>query len=353
MEAHLLHKKNKILILISALGWWLLHVLALYKLGLNIKIALIDSTVNNSLLFAVCFGTSHMMRWLDPDKKKASIKIVSLSLIAFFCAKIAALIIAALCTSLLPHLLNDTAAYTEMLKKTVLIRFAIALLLITWVALANWFFNSLSQQQAGEKQKNDSEKLLREAELMDLRQQLQPHFLFNSLNSINALVVTKPEEARKMIQQLSGFLRGTLKKDEQTFISFQEELKHLQLYLEIEKVRFGHRLHLDFLIDEDSCCLLIPPLLLQPIVENAIKFGLYDTTGEVTIKIIAKKENKNLKINISNPFDPETAQPNKGIGFGLSSINRRLYLLFYQNNLVQTSTHENTFTTTLIIPQSS
>ena len=117
-------------------------------------------------------------------------------------------------------------------------------------------------------------------------QQLQPHFLFNSLNSINALIGFKPDEARKMIHQLSDFLRGTLKKDDdQLQVTLNDELQHLNLYLEIEKVRFGHRLQTEISCDERSGSAKLPSMLLQPIVENAIKFGLYDTTGEVVVSL--------------------------------------------------------------------
>src|SRR5690606_35869240 len=118
-------------------------------------------------------------------------------------------------------------------------------------------------------------ELLRSAELAKLRQQLQPHFLFNSLNSISALAGSKPEEARKMVHQLSEFLRGTLHKDEQTLVPFSDELRHLQLYLDIEKVRFGNRLKTEIDTHETCLNLKLPSLILQPVVENAIKFGLY------------------------------------------------------------------------------
>src|SRR6185436_1417225 len=131
-----------------------------------------------------------------------------------------------------------------------------------------WFYMKTESER--KQRKSDAEKLAREAELTGLRQQLQPHFLFNSLNSISALAGTKPEEARKMIQQLSDFLRGTLKKDDQQLVSLSEELQQLQLYLEIEKVRFGHRLRTEITNDERSLSLQLPSLLLQPIVENAI-----------------------------------------------------------------------------------
>ncbi|MCF8254156.1 MAG: histidine kinase, partial [Bacteroidia bacterium] len=180
----------------------------------------------------------------------------------------------------------------------------------------------------------------------------QPHFLFNSLNSISALAGSKPEQARVMIQQLSEFLRHTLRKDEQQLISLKEELYQLDLYLQIEKVRFGNRLLSSISIDKNCEHLLLPVLVLQPLVENAIKFGLYDTLGEVEILVKATcKEGKQLQIEISNPFDPETHNQNGGTGFGLDSIKRRMYLLYASNDLVQTEIKEKQFTVRVNIPQ--
>ena len=199
--------------------------------------------------------------------------------------------------------------------------------------------------------KAEAERLAREAELFKLRQQLQPHFLFNSLNSISALTGTQPEKARHMINQLSEFLRGTLKKDEKQWNTLEEEMQYLQLYLDIEKVRFGHRLQTDIFCEDAAVNLNLPSMLLQPVVENAIKFGLYDTTGEVLIKINAKKLDNTLEVAVENPFDPETSQPLKGTGFGLPSIQRRLFLLFARQDLLNTKKEDNHFTTTIIIPQ--
>jgi len=193
--------------------------------------------------------------------------------------------------------------------------------------------------------------LAREAELRALRAQVHPHFLFNSLNSISALAGSRPEQARKMIHQLSEFLRGTLRKEEHQWVTLADELQHLGLYLEIEKVRFGHRLDTQITSDVETGSLKLPPMLLQPLVENAIKFGLYDTTEDITVKITATKEKEYLSIEVQNPFDPETAAPRQGTGFGLSSVQRRLYLLFARNDLLTTQTAGNVFITTVKIPQ--
>jgi len=193
--------------------------------------------------------------------------------------------------------------------------------------------------------------LAKEAELYKLRQQLQPHFLFNSLNSINALIGTRPEEARQMIHQLSDFLRGILKKEENQWVTLSEELQHLQLYLDIEKVRFGHRLTTSIDAGENSGQMRIPAMLLQPVVENAIKFGLYDTTDVINISIAATSENGQLIITVQNPFDPETSLPQKGTGFGISSVKRRLYLLFARTDLLETDAKDHLFTTRIKVPQ--
>jgi two-component system LytT family sensor kinase len=337
------YKKLSFAYIAYILLWAVLHVFVFHRLGFSWQIALVDSAINNGLLLTLSFAMAMSLKYFSPSKRNAlmligwsiTLAIASAWLSNFF---------------LLQIFITDVD-YVALLHKAFLIRFCVSFLIIEWVVLFSWILNRMRNRQEMDARKADVEKMLREAELEGLRQQLQPHFLFNSLNSISALAGSKPEEARRMIQQLSDFLRGTLKKDDKQMSSLQEELKHLQLYLDIEKVRFGHRLNTEIKADEESLALLIPPLLLQPLVENAIKFGLYDTIGDVTIQINSSVENKNLRITISNPFDVETAQPSKGTGFGLKSVQRRLHLLFFRNDLLKTEIKQNLYTTTVIIPQ--
>lgn len=212
------------------------------------------------------------------------------------------------------------------------------------------WFTQQNQEEENER-KLDMERLAREAELNKLRHQLQPHFLFNSLNSISALTGSQPEKARHMIQQLSDFLRGTLKKDEQQNTSFEEELQYLRLYLDIEKVRFGYRLQTKITYEEDTLQMQLPSMLLQPLVENAIKFGLYDTIGETLILLHAKKSDGMLEVQVQNPFDETTSSAVKGTGFGLSSISRRLFLLFGRRDLLLTKNESQQFISIIRIPQ--
>jgi len=244
---------------------------------------------------------------------------------------------------------NDEV-YLSFLSESRPLRFAFSLIIIVGVTSSSLFYKKLKEHEEGEARKETTASMIREAELQKLQLQLQPHFLFNALNSINALILVRPEEARKMVHHLSDFLRTTIKRADEHWISLSEEWSYLQLYLDIEKVRFGHRLDVITNFANESLTWKIPTLLLQPIVENAIKFGLYGTTGKVNITLDAFDEHEMLNITITNPFDPEVHPP-KGSGFGLSGIRRRLYLLFGRNDLLETKVEENLFTVVLKIPK--
>jgi LytS/YehU family sensor histidine kinase len=254
---------------------------------------------------------------------------------------------------LLKFIFSNDAHYLLVLSRSLPIRFGVSFLMISCMSMISLLWYTQEEQIVMEARKTEAERLTKEAELFKLRQQLQPHFLFNSLNSISALTGSQPEKARHMIQQLSDFLRGTLRKDEQQWSTLQEELEYLQLYLDIEKVRFGYRLQTKIACEEASLQMKLPALLLQPVVENAIKFGLYDTVGEVLISIYAKPTNNMLEVSVENPFDAATSQPLHGTGFGLASIKRRLFLLFARNDLLQTVVNNDQFITTIAIPQTA
>jgi two-component system, LytTR family, sensor kinase len=335
--------KNKTIFAAAWLFWSLMQVKILQDWGLSWQVAAIDSLVSNGLLAAFCVLISNVLRFYRPKRGKYIYFII-------VCAAKAGLWTAIVKYTMI-NIFPDQTDYLQFLNQFMPTRFYIALLITGCMALISELFYTLEEQKDRELRKTDAEKLAREAELYKLRQQLQPHFLFNSLNSISALITIQPAQARKMIQQLSDFLRGTLKKEENQWISLEDELQHLQLYLDIEKVRFGHRLNAAINSSEAAGKLQLPSMLLQPLVENAIKFGLYDTTESVTIDITVVHENNYLVIAIQNPFDRETSSPKQGTGFGLSSVQRRLYLLFARNDLLITKHTDNLFTTVIKIPQ--
>ena len=321
------------------------QAIALNFFGLPWQAAIIDSLICNALLLLACLLIMHTLRYYLP-RGQQYINIFSICIFLSILWLI-------LSKWLLKLSLGHYPGYTDMLHQSLSIRFSIGFLLLGCITMISILWYNQQEQKEKDTRKTDAEKLAKEAELFKLRQQLQPHFLFNSLNSINALIGSRPEEARKMVQQLSDFLRGTIKKEETQWVTLQEELQYLQLYLDIEKVRFGNRLATDINIDENTQSMKLPALLLQPIVENAIKFGLYDTTGETVIRLYASREENNLVIRVMNPFDPETSSPKQGIGFGLKSVQRRLYLLFARTDLLSTEAKENTFITVVKIPETT
>lgn len=346
MEVQFSYSLKRILLLYSA--WWtvwaFIQILVLHRLGLAWDIALIDSFVSNTILAFLSLAAITIYRFYQPGRSNRLYRFVfALGITILFCVTL---------KWTLSSLFSENDEYLEFLEKSMPLRFIGSLLIISFVTLLNWLWSILKDQKEQEERRNEAGQLAKEAELVKLRQQLQPHFLFNSLNSISALAGSKPDEARKMIQQLSDFLRGTLKKDEQQTVPLKEELEHLRLYLEIEKVRFGHRLDVQINVADEAFKAQIPPLLLQPIVENAIKFGLYGTIDNILVSLEAHTEQSSLLLEIKNPFDAQTQSAGSGTGFGLSSIQRRLFLLYTRNDLLTTEKRESVFITKLKIPQS-
>ncbi|MCE2995602.1 MAG: sensor histidine kinase [Cyclobacteriaceae bacterium] len=245
---------------------------------------------------------------------------------------------------------ENNTDYLSFLQKVAPVRIGMIFLILAAWSIGQLLFKQLNELQESIEQQSSTESMVREAELQKLQLQLQPHFLFNSLNSINALILVNASKAREMVQQLSDFLRTTLRRADEHWITLEQELAYLQLYLSIEKVRFGHRLEVKMECDEQIKLWLIPPLLIQPLVENAIKFGLYGTTEAVVISMSTTRINDSLQIVITNPFDKDM-QPAEGSGFGLNGLKRRLYLLYTRNDLLQTAIHDNHFTVTLTLPE--
>lgn len=239
--------------------------------------------------------------------------------------------------------------YRSWLSSTLPVRFLAIWIFCTWVGTISAFRKNLAALDTRFQQQADASALLKEAELFKLRQQLQPHFLYNSLNSINALIMIAPARAQEMIGKLSDFLRSSVKRESDEMIPIADELSYISSYLAIESVRFGDRLQVRFQQD-DMGHVTVPPFLLQPLLENAIKFGLYGNTGEVEITVKIVLNGGMLELAITNPYDPDM-QPPRGTGFGLKGIQRRLYLLYARNDLLETRRDEKIFTTILKIPQ--
>jgi two-component sensor histidine kinase len=192
--------------------------------------------------------------------------------------------------------------------------------------------------------------LVKETELSLLKSQLNPHFIFNSLNSISSLTITDPSRAQEMLVKLSSFLRYALEQNTNKLIPFAEELENGMLYLEIEKTRFGNKLLFENKLTEESKKVKVPNMILQPLLENAIKYGVCESTEPITISLTCEKEGENYyKINISNSYDPQSVYK-RGQGIGIRNVKERLHLVFGKKDLLQISNNNNLFSVNLYIP---
>jgi len=227
--------------------------------------------------------------------------------------------------------------------------FASGLLFYTLSVVAHSLSLAVRASHAAERNALGSEVAAREAELRALRAQLNPHFLFNSLNSINALVGSDPEAARRMCERLGDFLRRTLALGAHDSVTVGEEIALVDRYLEIEQVRFGTRLQVERDIGPGASTCLVPPLLLQPLVENAVKHGVQDCIDGGVIRLAAHRDAERLVLSVDNPVDAD-APKRGGAGVGLANVRRRLEVFGAQDARLETARGTDRFRVTLTLP---
>jgi len=168
----------------------------------------------------------------------------------------------------------------------------------------------------------ESDIAQRDAELRALRAQVDPHFLFNSLNSIAGLIGADPQKARQMCQLLADFLRDSLSLGASSRIPLGREVALARQYLDVEQVRFGGRLRVEATVSSDSAAVPVPPLILQPLVENAVRHGIATCVDGGTIEIGTRRAGARAVIVVQNPRDVDTGR--SGTGFGVDIVRRRL-----------------------------
>jgi len=198
-------------------------------------------------------------------------------------------------------------------------------------------------------QSRESEVQARDAELRALKAQINPHFLFNSLNSITALTTVDPARAREMCIRLSDFLRSTLGLGERASIAWKEELQLARTYLEVEQVRFGARLHVEMNVDDACSECMVPPLVLQPLIENAVKHGIATLVEGGTIRVDGRVNDGLLEISVENGFDPESPSPRRH-GLGLRNVRSRLETRFGSEAKLTAHSAQNRFRAEMIVP---
>ncbi len=225
------------------------------------------------------------------------------------------------------RLAHPGVSYPELYYKEFVYTFQLALV-VYWVILV--VLRGIEYQRRLRNERLRSSQLetqLARSQLQALRMQLQPHFLFNTLNAISALTLSDPGRARLMISRLSDFLRLTLEQRHLRQVSLSRELQFLECYLAIQKVRFEDRLTTRLDVDRDTLNASVPNLILQPLVENALRHGLLPKSGTGTLCVRARREGKNLCLLLEDDgMGLPTSGHNEGVG--LSNTRARLKALF-------------------------
>jgi two-component system, LytTR family, sensor kinase len=333
--------------------WWLVwlflalgqSLLFYFAYGSFSNIGLIDSLISLLVYSGLTLSLWYPFSYFNKGGKNIYNLITNIVVIGAISISLWVLATKFIMLAVLPEQ-NNYQAYWDA---TFAYRIGSGVFIYGLVVLSYFLFVSLTNLSEKKAKEARLESLVKETELKLLRSQINPHFLFNSLNSISFLTISDPEKARDMVIKLSDFMRYSLSKKDEQPVTLRSELENLRLYLEIEKVRFGDRLSIEENIEEGCLEVKMPVMLLQPIYENAVKHGVYESTELVRIKTEARIIDNHVKITISNNHD-STPTSRKGTGTGLMNVSRRLELFFGNNASIKTEKIERLYTVTLYLP---
>ena len=337
---------------VSALIYWLFPIIlaiaqavfnSFYQI-LPVFVAILDSLTFGLVLGSLGIAVWYVVRYNDPEQSSGT-QIFTSHLVAALVFTATWIII----SRMIVNLLFNNHQYDIYLNDQLPGRIFGGPIIYT--LLVCFYYIDAYRQHNREKDLKESQlqNQIRKAQLSALKSQINPHFLFNSLNSIASLTLTNPEKAHNMIIALSDFMRYSLRKQQDDMVPLEVELRNIGLYLQIEKIRFGDNLSYRFDVEVVCNQHLIPNLILQPIFENAIKYGIYESSEPVEIVLEARKFPGQMEIKVLNDFDP-MAGTQQGEGVGLTNIRDRLSLLYGSTTLLQTEHNKKQFQIKMIIP---
>jgi Putative regulator of cell autolysis len=333
--------------------WWLVwlflaagqSLLFYFAYGSFVTVSILDSFVSVLIYSGIALSLWFPFRFFNSGETRVTALISNLVASGAISVTIWVLVTKLLVTLFLPEQNNYQAYWVATLPY----RVGTGVFIYGLIIMTYYLFVSLSNLSEKNAKEARLESLVKETELKMLRSQINPHFLFNSLNSISSLTITDPEKARDMVVKLSEFMRYALSRKDEQPVSLQNELENLRLYLDIEKVRFGDKLITEEFIDSNCLEFKIPVMLLQPLYENAVKHGVYESTESVKIITHAKITDGFIEISISNNYDPSPSLK-KGTGTGLLNVNRRLELFYGNKAMMKTTKADGLYMVILYIP---
>ena len=303
----------------------------------------ISLSIPLSLFYAfVCLTPWYLLPSATRQPWKLVVNHSAASIVAGLLWIVLAKLIALALTRYFPNLNNRFSPQLPLV-------FGIGILLYLLAVALNYVLLSVESSKEAETREQEALTLAREAEIKALKAQINPHFLFNSLNSIAALATVDGARAREMCIKLSDFLRSTLSLGEKSRISFRDELALAKAYLDVEQVRFGARLRIE--LDTDGHCegCVVPPLFLQPLVENAVKHGIAGLVEGGVIRLEAECRDGWLHVKVANEFDPDAPAPRRH-GLGLQNVRGRLRALYENKARIDTTVSNNEFLVQVDLP---
>jgi two-component system, LytTR family, sensor kinase len=338
--------KKRIYWICQVVGWsaWIINEAIFYTSEFENELFFIQSTIIN---VALCIFLTHQLRalikkflWVELPIDQAVTRIISA---VVFMATIISLV----------NIPLDFNALEDVIEKDITFLTIIQYLLywgkpLMFWALFYYSYHYFERKTEMEVERVKLESSIRETESKVLRAQMNPHFMFNALNSIRALILEDPSKAQKGVTQLSNILRSSLLADRRKTVSLMEELRTVDDYLALEKIRYEERLMVEKNISPESLNVQIPPMLLQTLIENAIKHGVSKPIKGGFVKLETYLENNKLFINISNTGQLISTESG---GFGLENTAQRLNLLFGEEAKFEISqTNKEVVTANIIIP---
>ena len=295
----------------------------------------------------ICLSSWYVCR-VYPLQKSSLLEVVVVQALAATITILLWILISGGWVLTLERALHLVAFQSRVLTKAPLL-IGVGYILYGLTAAVHYLIATFEASKESEQRELQSRILAQDAELKALRAQINPHFLFNSLNSISALATQDPAAVRAMTLRLADFLRKSLRLGAQDFIRLEEEISMSLNFLEIEQIRYGSRLQIMQNVEEVCKDCLTPPLILQPLIENAVHHGIAHMINGGTITIEASWRGSVLHVRIENPADPDRPKHKKG-GLGLENVTKRLRAIYKDDALLQTEESNGIFRTNLWIP---
>jgi sensor histidine kinase YesM len=338
--------RNFAILLAYCLSYAVISFLIL-QLGLNVdfKTSIADSFVSSVLLCGFTIVWFYPAKYISIEQYKILKVIISHEISAI----VSSMLWILLTYIIMVAILGFGDKYETFFYNTLLWRFLVGWVLYAMVVSFYYLVTYYTESKDRAVKESELKNLITQAELKSLKFQINPHFIFNSLNSMSALTEIDPKKAKEMIIKLADFLRYILATNEQEKNKLSEELKNIRLYLEIEKIRFEDKFDYTEDIDDGCSKVEIPNMLLQPLFENVIKHAVYETLDKVHLILKCSFDNGYLKLELENNFD-ESTKPRKGAGVGLKNIHDRLNLIYHRTDLIEVKKEKGIFSVTLFIP---